>query len=246
MRRILPLLLALLALFSAEMLLRFGRETRRESAALTALSCALAPSPTAAAPSPPSPDTPEESAPPWRYAPLAEENADFAFWLSIPGTVIDYPVMLAGEGGQYYLHRDFTGQESVCGVPFLDERCAPGDESLLIHAHNMADGSMFASLPAYEDEEYCRAHPVILLDTPAGEREFTVLAAFRTEVGGIPYRDYAGALDAERFAEYLALVRAAAIYDTGISAEPGDTLLTLSTCAYHAIDGRFVVIAAGR
>ena len=34
-----------------------------------------------------------------------------------------------------------------------------------------------------------------------------------------------------------------ALYDTGVTAEYGDQLLTLSTCNYHTGDGRFVVVA---
>ena len=32
-------------------------------------------------------------------------------------------------------------------------------------------------------------------------------------------------------------------YQTGVTAEYGDELLTLSTCAYHKEEGRFVVVA---
>ena len=32
-------------------------------------------------------------------------------------------------------------------------------------------------------------------------------------------------------------------YDTGVTAEYGDQLLTLSTCDYQETDGRFVVVA---
>ena len=44
-------------------------------------------------------------------------------------------------------------------------------------------------------------------------------------------------------ADYLDQVRAAALYDTGVTAEPGDQLLTLATCSYHTADERFVVVA---
>ena len=33
------------------------------------------------------------------------------------------------------------------------------------------------------------------------------------------------------------------LHDTGVTAEFGDTFLTLSTCAYHKEDGRIVVVA---
>ena len=34
-----------------------------------------------------------------------------------------------------------------------------------------------------------------------------------------------------------------ALYDTGVTAQYGDELLTLSTCSYHVTNGRFVVVA---
>ena len=42
---------------------------------------------------------------------------------------------------------------------------------------------------------------------------------------------------------YVENVKALAEYDTGVSAEFGDTLLTLSTCSDHVENGRFVVVA---
>lgn len=38
-------------------------------------------------------------------------------------------------------------------------------------------------------------------------------------------------------------VKEAAIYDTGLTAEYKDELLTLSTCSYHTDNGRFAVVA---
>ncbi len=32
------------------------------------------------------------------------------------------------------------------------------------------------------------------------------------------------------------------MYDTGVDASYGDEFITLSTCAYHVEDGRFVVV----
>ena len=49
--------------------------------------------------------------------------------------------------------------------------------------------------------------------------------------------------DPDRFTDYVSQVEKAALYDTGLTASPGDELLTLSTCSYHVTDGRFVVVA---
>lgn len=44
-------------------------------------------------------------------------------------------------------------------------------------------------------------------------------------------------------AEYVAKCKELALYDTGVSAEYGDKLITLSTCEYSAQNGRLVVVA---
>lgn len=41
----------------------------------------------------------------------------------------------------------------------------------------------------------------------------------------------------------LILSRSNTSYDSGVTAEYGDELITLSTCASHTEDGRFVVVA---
>ena len=47
----------------------------------------------------------------------------------------------------------------------------------------------------------------------------------------------------EVFQEYLRQVQASSLYDTGVTAQYGDRLLTLSTCSYYTDDGRFVLVA---
>lgn len=45
------------------------------------------------------------------------------------------------------------------------------------------------------------------------------------------------------FNEFMENVHARQLYDTGIEAEYGDQLITLSTCEYTYKNGRFVVVA---
>lgn len=44
-----------------------------------------------------------------QYRLLWEQNHDFAGWLSIEGTKIDYPVMFTPEEPEYYLRKAFDG-----------------------------------------------------------------------------------------------------------------------------------------
>ena len=59
---------------------------------------------------------------------LHEENSDCIYWLTIPDTVIDYPVMYNYDPYRrdYYLNRDFNGKYSDAGLLYIDNRC-PAD-----------------------------------------------------------------------------------------------------------------------
>ena len=75
------------------------------------------------------------------------------------------------------------------------------------------------------------------------------MAAFYSKVYNIDernvfrYYQYTDLSRPERFKEYVSQVKEAALYDTGVTAEYGDQLLTLSTCSYHTDNGRFIVVA---
>ena len=47
----------------------------------------------------------------------------------------------------------------------------------------------------------------------------------------------------EEFKSYVDKCKELSLYDTGVSAEYGDKLITLSTCEYSRTNGRLVVVA---
>lgn len=191
--------------------------------------------------------------PKWeQYRLLREQNQDFAGWLSIQGSKIDYPVMYTPEEPEYYLRRAFDGSYAVSGSLFLGAGCTPEGSHRIIYGHHMNNGTMFGSLQEYQDPAYWAEHREICFDTLESEGKYEVLAAFYSRIYKVSeedvfrYYQYADLSDPERFDEYVEQVRAAALYDTGITAEYGDRLLTLSTCSYHTKNGRFVVVAVER
>ena len=186
------------------------------------------------------------------YQTLHAKNPDFWGWLKIEGTQLSYPVMDTPEDPEHYLYRDFEGNSSKHGVPFRDGSCTESGENDIIYGHNMKDGTMFATLLSYKDSDFFQKHPTITLNTAEGLGTYAVMAVFYARVyeqgteGGFRYYQYADLSDSERFNEYVKLVREESLYDTGIHAQPGDRLLTLSTCSYHTKNGRFVVVARKR
>lgn len=188
-------------------------------------------------------------------ASLYAQNPYLAGWLEIPDTVIDYPVMFTpddGEDGEYYLYRTFDNEEDPTkeGCLFIDANCTidPRSTNLLIHGHNMKNGTMFHSLLDYESEEYYKEHPKIYYSSLWEEGEYEIVAVFRSKIYNkdddvFKYYKFFNAQDEQQFNDFINNVKELALYDTGVDAQYGDELITLATCEYTQENGRFVVVA---
>lgn len=173
--------------------------------------------------------------------PLFEQNRECIGWLCIPGTLLDYPVMHTPDVPLKYLRRDFFGNRSQSGVPFLDWRCTLTDDNLILYGHNMKNGTMFAGITAYTDQDYRNAHPIIEFETEQGCAAYTVFAVVRLRKTDRWY-SFLCAENEESFCRAVADIRSRALYDTGITPAFGQQLLTLSTCYGSHDDDRLVII----
>ena len=181
---------------------------------------------------------------------VAADNADTIGWLRIDGANINNVVMFAPDTPGKYLHMDFYGKWSYRGTLYVAENCdVRTADNILIYGHHMKDGSMFAALLNYADDTFWEEHPTIRFDTLEETGTYQVLAAFYIDVSlsedgvAFPFYEYTGLRDEAIFQEYLAQVGDRALYSTGVTAEFGEQLLTLSTCSYNTSDERFVVVA---
>lgn len=188
---------------------------------------------------------------------LYNRNTDIVAWISIPGTKVDYPVMYTPQDPEYYLYRNYNKEYSASGVPFLDasssveSQIESQTDNLLIHGHNMKNGTMFAQLLLYKNEEFFKEHSAIEFYTFTGKKIYDIIAVFPTKIyngkgSHFKYQRFINAKDKEEFDTYVNSIKTVSLYDTGISAEYGDRLMTLSTCSYHTANGRFVVVAKER
>ena len=179
---------------------------------------------------------------------LHDKNPDFAGWLQIPDSNVNYPVMCTPDDVEHYLYRDFDGNKAVSGVPFLGGGCTSFSSSVIVHGHNMRNGTMFHDLMQYADPAYWQAHPVITYSTLEQYGQYEVLAAFNYDATMNPdpsafnLYSYAGDLSEADFQTLVDYIARHKLYDTGVTAAYGDRLLILSTCAYHTENGRFIVV----
>lgn len=181
---------------------------------------------------------------------LYQENPEIVAWITLGDTKLDYPVMFTPGDEDKYLYMDFDENYDVAGLPYLDEDCSldPESDNLIIYGHNMNDGRGFHTIMSYEDEEFWNENPTITFKTLYEERTYEVVAAFRDRV----YYQYEDNFRFYRFVNIeteeewnvgIEYFKAMSCFDSGITPEFGDHLITLVTCAYHHQYGRFVVVA---
>ena len=202
------------------------------------------------APVPPvtgSEDTPAEPVILPEYQMVYDRNSDTVGWITIADTKINYPVMQTPDRPDYYLKRDFNKMGSDWGAIYAGEVFdinRPSD-NITLYGHHMKDGSMFAGLDNFKTQGFWQTHSTFSFDTLYERHTYQIWAVFKTSGNGdgIPYHLFADAQNEEAFDRFVSSVKSAAFYETGITPEYGDKLLTLSTCEYTQENGRFVVCA---
>ncbi|MCR5556477.1 MAG: class B sortase [Butyrivibrio sp.] len=179
---------------------------------------------------------------------LQETNPDILAWISIPDTVVDYPIAQHPMDDEYYLKHGPDGMYSSYGCPYIeicDEQ--PFVEfNTVIYGHNMKDGTMFASLHKYEDKDFFDDHREILIYTADHVYLYEVFAAVMYSDNRIPYYfDDAIVTDRKAFLDSLStdIVEERSYISEDMDVTEDDSIITLSTCDKKLRDKRFLVVA---
>ncbi|MCR4850086.1 MAG: class B sortase [Lachnospiraceae bacterium] len=183
------------------------------------------------------------------YQTLYAKNVRLSGWLKIDDTKIDYPVMQTTDN-DYYLNHNFNQQKDNNGSLFLDCACSlyPKSTNMIIYGHHMKSGNMFGNLQKYAKEDYGKKHSTIKFDTIYEKGTYEVMYVFYSKVYDndelvFKYYQFINANSEKEFDYYMSEMEKLSLYNTGVSAHYGDTLLTLSTCDHSQTDGRFAVVA---
>ena len=181
---------------------------------------------------------------------LYADNPDLVGILEVVGTDINYPVMQTISDPEYYLRRDFYGDESTAGTLFVDYRCdiVNPTTNTIIYGHNMRSGTMFGGLKRYLKQDYYQSHKTIIFKTLYEEQEYEIVGVGLSAVGydddeNYKYYDFINAVTGSELQEFLNAIQSLSVYDETIDISATDKILTLSTCNSYTEDGRMFVVA---
>lgn len=183
------------------------------------------------------------------WAALQAINPDIVGWVYVPDTPINYPIV-QGDDNEEYLHKSFdgsTGWAASAGTIFLDSKNASGfsDRNNALYGHHMNDGSMFAALSDWMNDEQFNAHRDIYVLTPSGNYRLKSFALIKTT--GSDALVQTSFSNDETYQTYIQdKLDRSVVHQAGevLSADSIKQSMLLSTCEYSQSDGRAVLFAA--
>ncbi len=182
------------------------------------------------------------------YDKLFAINPHSVGWISVSGTIIDYPLMKSVESPNFYLNHSYDRSYSRYGCPYVQENCdvdKPSD-NIIIYGHNMRDGRMFGALEKYLDKSFFEQNRYIDVNIKGQDFKYEILSVFTQSEEAenrFAYHLFVDAEDEVDFSEYVDKCKSLSRYDTGVDAVYGDKLITISTCEYSSKNGRLVIVA---
>lgn len=176
---------------------------------------------------------------------LWETGPDIIGWITLPETVINYPVTQTDDN-EYYLHHLYDGTYNKTGCLFADYENKEdfSDRNTIIYGHNMRDGSMFAALNKYAEQSYFDGHPQMYLVTPDSGYVVEIFTAFVAKPGESgsdtsPWR--LSFKDDGAYTTWLSEMAGRSVIKTDVTVTSSDKVLTLSTCTPGGAS-RFIVM----
>lgn len=181
---------------------------------------------------------------------LQKQNNEIIGWIEIKDTNINYPVLQTTDN-EYYLSHNYKKEKMTGGSIFLDKNFDLDKPSTnyLIYGHRSKQGLMFEDLLKFAKEDFYKGHKEISFTTNKEDATYEILAVFyskvyyKSDTNVFRYYYFIDANNEQEYNDFVNNAKKASIYNTGVEANVGEQLLTLSTCEYSQENGRFVVVA---
>lgn len=184
---------------------------------------------------------------PVKFEELQAVNPDIYAWITVPGTVIDYPILQHASDNTYYLMHNIDGSYGYPGCVYTENMNSKDftDNNTVIYGHNMKNGSMFAQLHKFEDPDFFNENREVLIYLPDEVLHYTIFAAHIYDDRHLLYSfDFT---DPEVYQKYLDSIFStrdmSANIDKDITVTTDDQIITLVTCIGSQPNNRLLVQA---
>ena len=125
------------------------------------------------------------------FATLQQMNPDTVGWIRFEEpSEISYPVV-KGRDNEEYLTRTFEANDNKLGTLFVDKDNTGTftDRNTIIYGHNMKNGTMFAQLLKYKEQDFLEKYPYFSIYTPDGkESKYQIFVAGVVEDTAVNYQ----------------------------------------------------------
>lgn len=178
---------------------------------------------------------------------LTDINPDIYAWLYVPGTNVDYPVAqsMRDRDDSFYLSHNIYREYQFSGTIYSEVKNAIdfSDPVTLLYGHNMLNGSMFATLHYFGDEDFFNKHTTMFVQTKDKMYTYLIYAAYvyddRHILNSFNFADEKVRTDYFNYTlnprTYSGYVR------KGVTLDKDSKILTLSTCTNGGGNTRYLV-----
>lgn len=179
---------------------------------------------------------------------LKAENPDVCGFITIDGTVIDYPILRSGENTEedFYLDHDMYGKQKRAGSIYIQRINSAdfSDPNTVIYGHNMLNGSMFSVLKKYRNRQFFDEHRTIRICVPGHIYNYKIFSAFVYDDRHIlnSFDFYSDSGYDEFVNSCLNPLTLIKNVSDDVEIKSGDRIITLSTCT-SAESERYLVVA---
>ena len=154
----------------------------------------------------------------------------------------DFKITYTSTNNVYYLRHLLDKSYSANGSIFLDTLNDKfNDDNSILYGHHMRNGSMFASIDDYKEQEYYDNHPVLWLLTPTQNYQLKPFAGLIVSPDRTSY--FITDFDTKQEkVEYMKYAIANSEFKTNVKPNSADRLVTLATCDYTFTNARFILL----
>lgn len=181
------------------------------------------------------------------FGKLKEQNSEVVAWLSIPDTIIDYPILQSGAetAEDFYLNKDINKKYKSAGSLYIQKinYADFSDPNTIIYGHNMLNGTMFGTLKKFRNADYFKKHDTMYVYTPNHILTYKIYSAFVYDDRHIlnSFEFYNEQSYGEFLAATLDPVSMVRNVREGVEVTTDNKIITLSTCTSRDTE-RYLVL----